>query len=314
MRSLLDRRPFRSGSRYRDRVDTVSKIRSLLSRFRRIDSIESRILLVQEALGRIEARQTASARTLHEAEFKVFSQWGEDGIIQFLCRQVPIENRIFVEFGVQDYQEANTRFLALKDNWSGLVIDGSSENVSKIRQSELYWRYRVQAECAFITRENINDIIKSAGIAGDIGLLSVDIDGNDYWVWQAINGVSPRIVVAEYNARFGGHRSVSIPYDPEFVRERAHYSMIYYGASLAALAGLGASKGYALVGCNSAGNNAFFVRRDVLPSGLRALTASEAYVAASFREARDAAGKLAFLSPEEERRLIDTLPLVDLKP
>ena len=287
-------------------------LKSLLSRLRRIDSIESRAVYLQEALGRIEARQTESAKTLREAEFRVFSQWGEDGIIQFLSRHVPIENKTFVEFGVQDYLESNTRFLVIKDNWSGLVIDGSAENIGKVRGSELYWRHRIRAECAFITRDNINDIIRSAGITGDIGLLSVDIDGNDYWVWQAIDVIQPRIVVVEYNARFGLERAVSVPYDPQFIRERAHSSMIYYGASLAALAQLGEVKGYALVGCNSAGNNAFFVRKDVRPSSLPSLTAREAYVRASFRESRDASGNLSFLNPEDERQLLEALPLVDL--
>jgi hypothetical protein len=287
-------------------------LRSLLSRIRRVDSIEARTVYLQEAMGRIEARQTASATTLREAEFRVFSQWGEDGIIQFLTRHVPIENKIFVEFGVQDYLESNTRFLVVKDNWSGLVIDGSAENVDKIRRSELYWRHAVSAECAFITRDNINDIIHSAGLSGDIGLLSVDIDGNDYWVWQAIDVVKPRIVVTEYNARFGAERAVSVPYDPQFVRGQAHYSMIYYGASLAALARLGEAKGYALVGCNSAGNNAFFVRKDVQPASLPGLTAREAYVRALFRETRDPSGNLSFLSPADELKLLETLPLVDL--
>jgi len=290
----------------------VGIFRSLLARIRSLDSIESRAIYLQEALGRIEARQTEGARTLREAEFRVFSQWGEDGIIQFLCRHVPIERKVFVEFGVQDYLEANTRFLVVKDNWSGLVIDASNENVGKIRRSALYWQSHIRAECAFINRDNINDIMQSSGFSGDIGLLSVDIDGNDYWVWQAVNIVQPRIVVAEYNARFGADRSVSVPYDPHFVRERAHYSMIYYGASLAALTQLAEVKGYALVGCNSAGNNAFFVRKDVLPASLPSLTAREAYVSASFREARDASGDLSFLSPTEERKLLEALPLVNL--
>jgi hypothetical protein len=289
----------------------VRLLKSVLSRIRRIDTIEARTIYLQEAIGRIEARQTANAKTLHEAEFRVFSQWGEDGIVQYLTRHVPIVNKTFVEFGVQDYLEANTRFLVVKDNWSGLVIDGSAENIATIRRSELYWRHNVRAECAFITRENINELIHAAGIAGDIGLLSVDIDGNDYWVWQAIDVVRPRIAVIEYNARFGADRAVSIPYDPQFTRQCAHYSMIYYGASLAALAQLAEVKGYALVGCNSAGNNAFFVRKDILPPNLANLSAREAYVGASYREARDPSGNLSFLSPADEKKILDELPLVD---
>lgn len=287
-------------------------LKSLLARFRRVNSIEARVIYLQEAIGRIETRQTESAKTLREAEFRVFSQWGEDGILQFLIRHVPIEKKTFVEFGVQDYVESNTRFLVVKDNWSGLVIDGSAENIDKIRRSEIYWRHNIHAECRFITRDNINDVIQSAGIDGDIGLLSVDIDGNDYWVWQAIDVINPRIVVTEYNARFGAERAVSVPYNPQFVRGQAHYSMIYYGASLAALVQLGKAKGYALVGCNSAGNNAFFIRKDVLPDNLPSLSAREAFIPPSFREARDRSGNLNFLAPEDELKLLDSLPLVDL--
>ena len=280
---------------------TMRLVRSFLARFRRIDYIQSQVTRTQEALGRIELRQTQSARTLRDAEFSVFSQWGEDGIIQFLLRHVPIENKVFVEFGVQDYVESNTRFLAANDRWSGLVIDGSVDNVERIRKSDFFWRSDINAVCAFITRDNINDLIRSAGTSGDIGLLSVDIDGNDYWVWEAIDVVSPRIVVVEYNSRFGAERAVTVPYDPAFARAAAHHSMIYYGASLPALAALGQRKGYALVGCNSAGNNAFFVRKDC-QGALPALTPAAAFVASRFREARNAAGELAFLTAQEERR------------
>ncbi len=266
---------------------------------------------IQEALGRIELRQTQGARSLREAEFSVYSQWGEDGIVQFLLRNVPIENRIFVEFGVQDYVESNTRFLASHDRWSGLIIDGSQDNIEKVRKSDLFWRSDIKAVAAFIQRDNINDLIRSAGISGDIGLLSVDIDGNDYWVWQAIDAISPRIVIAEYNSRFGAERAVTVPYNPTFTRASAHYSMIYYGASLSALHVLGVRKGYKLVGCNSAGNNAFFVRSDCL-GALPALTPAEAFVASRFREARNPAGELAFLSADEEKALLATLPLVDV--
>ncbi len=124
--------------------------------------------------------------------------------------------------------------------------------------------------------------------------------------------VSPRIVVVEYNSRFGVTRAVTVPYDPAFSRGKAHHSMIYYGASLAALAALGTRKGYALVGCNSAGNNAFFVHRDCLSQELLASTAAEAFVAWRFREARNAAGELVFMSADEEVALLATLPLVDV--
>jgi hypothetical protein len=275
--------------------------------------IVERLDLVQEALGRIEARQTASVHPgdFANAEFKVSSQWGEDGIIEHLVRNVPIEHEIFVEFGVQDYREANTRFLLTNRNWSGLVIDGSPENIAVVKQDSIYWRFNLKAECAFVTRENIDQIIAGQGIAGDIGLLSIDIDGNDYWVWEAIHSVSPRIVIAEYNALFGATAAVSVPYDPAFQRNSAHYSNLYWGCSLGALVHLGKAKGYVLVGCNSAGNNAFFVRSDVL-GPLPAQGVLDAFRAAKFRESRNADGSLSYLDQAKAADAISHLPLKDV--
>jgi len=276
--------------------------------------LEESVAFVREAVGRIEGRQVAanSAATLRDAEFKVTSQWGEDGILQFLLRRVAVARPVFVEFGVETYIEANTRFLLTNHGWSGLVIDGSETNVSSIRRDPIYWRHNLKAVCALVTRENINELITSAGLSGEIGLLSVDIDGNDYWVWEAINVIEPTLVVVEYNALFGPTRAVTVPYDSAFVRTEKHHSNLYYGASLAALVGLGERKGYALVGTNSAGNNAFFVRCDRLPAGLPELDAVAGFTPRSFREGRDANGKLTFLCAEEEAAVALSLPLVEV--
>ncbi|NJL18666.1 MAG: hypothetical protein HC938_17430 [Nitrospira sp.] len=277
-------------------------------------SMDSRLQKVQQSLGRIENVQLAmlNPRSLCEYECQVYSQWGEDGLIQYLIRQVVIEHPIFVEFGVENYTESNTRFLLMNNHWSGLVIDGADRNIEFIKRDPIYWRHNLKAECAFVTAENINELLKASGVDGDIGLLSIDIDGNDYWVWDAVKVVSPRIVIVEYNARFGPHRAVTVPYDPAFNRAEAHYSRIYYGASLAALVSLGSRKGYDFVGCNSAGNNAFWVRRDVRPSALPIMTASEGFVPSQFRESRRRDGTLAFLSMDEEQRILNDLPLVDI--
>ena len=172
----------------------------------------------------------------------------------------------------------------------------------------------MKAAQAFVTRENIDALIGTNGLSGEIGLLSVDIDGVDYFVWEAIMVVQPALVVVEYNARFGPERAVTVPYDAAFQRGAAHSSHIYYGASLAALVGLGKRKGYAFVGANSAGNNAFFVRRDLLPADLRERTAREGFVDCQFRESRDAAGRLAFFNAEEERAILARLPLEEVEP
>jgi hypothetical protein len=279
-----------------------------------LDSLDARLQRVQEALGRIESRQLSQldAGDARGNEFQVYSQWGEDGIIQWLLRHVAVEHRVFVEFGVEDYRESNTRFLLVNDNWSGLVIDSSESHMEALRRDPVYWRHNLKSLAAFVTRDNIDSLIVAQGLEQRVGLLSIDVDGNDYWIWRDIHAISPEIVIVEYNARFGPQRAVTIPYDPGFRRAQAHHSRIYYGASLAALARLGQRKGYALVGCNSAGNNAFFVRRDRLPAAIAERTPEAAFVPAGFRESRDAGGRLAFLSPAEEQRLLADLPLVEV--
>lgn len=297
-------------------IDQFRRAKALLTGISQgLYRLQQTAFAMQQALGRIESRQCAASASsdLHEHEFKVWSQWGEDGIIDFLLRNLPAARKVFVEFGVESYVEANTRFLLVERNWSGLVMDGSEENIRTIRSDAIYWRHNLKAVQAFITRDNINTLLRENGLAGEIGLLSIDIDGNDYWVWEAIDGITPAVVIVEYNARFGPERAVTVPYDAAFVRERAHHSCIYYGASLAALVGLARRKGYAFVGSNLAANNAFFVRRDLLPAGLRELSAAEGWRQNQFREARDSSGALTFLSPEAERELIASLPLVEVE-
>ena len=278
-----------------------------------MDDCKASLCKIQLAVARVELRQLQDSNmdSLRGNEFQAFSQWGEDGIIQYLIRKIPIENKIFVEFGVGDYTESNTRFLLQNNNWAGLVIDGVPDYASRIKKDPIYWRFNLKVECAFIDRENINHIITNAGISGDIGILSIDIDGNDYWVWQAIDCIKPRIVICEYNSIYGPLAKVTIPYDSSFVRTKAHYSNLYYGASLSALHALARTKGYSLVGSNSAGNNAFFVRDD-LASRLETYEPEEVYVQSQFRESRDAGGNLSFLGMSDGMKEIGEMPVYDI--
>ena len=298
-------------------MNLLKKITSQLAQIGKIPGqfgqLQANIHKIQESLGRIESRQlqAVSDKSLNANEFRVFSQWGEDGIIQFLLNYIKIERQIFVEFGVQNYTESNTRFLLSNNNWAGLVIDGSKENINFIKQDPIYWQHNLKAVHAFIDKDNINHLIAENGIKGEIGLLSIDIDGNDYWIWQAIDVVNPAIVIVEYNYRFGKDKAVTIPYDEKFIRNKAHYSMIYYGASLKALCLLAQKKGYVFVGSNSAGNNAFFVRQDLKPDYIKEMTVEDGYRIAQFRESRNKQGKLLYLSLEEEEKILASLPLVE---
>ena len=128
------------------------------------------------------------------------------------------DEKIFVEFGVEDYSEANTKFLLVNNFWRGLIIDGSKRNINKVKNSDLYWKSDLKAIDAWVDRERINQLIGDSGFSGKIGILSIDIDGNDYWVWESIRIVDPVIVVVEWNSVFGPKHSISVPYASDFSR------------------------------------------------------------------------------------------------
>lgn len=297
----------------RDGVTMVGPIRRIKALIRTIGGFDQQLRAIQETLGRIEARQNSKVegRGIHDQEFKVYSQWGEDGIIQFLLRHVEIKNSVFVEFGVGNYLESNTRFLLVNNNWSGLALDSSDKNISFIKNDPLYWKYNLKAACEYIDKNNINPILENNNVTGDIGILSIDIDGNDYWVWKEISSISPRIVICEYNSLFGSKNKVTVPYRADFDRRKAHFSNLYFGASLACLTDLAISKGYSLVGSNSNGVNAFFVRNDVI-GDLHPCSVEEAYVKSKCRESRDINGNLSYLSFEEAKNIIADMELVDV--
>lgn len=235
---------------------------------------------------------------IHDAAFQVFSQFGEDGIIQHLIERVPIENDLFIEFGVEDYRESNTRFLLQYSNGRGVIADAEPGARTFLDAKGLYGWHEISFVQSFITVENINELFRPW--AGDIGLISIDVDGVDYYLWEALEVVSPRIVVIEYQSTFGPDLPISVPYRPDFVRREHHWSMMCAGASLSALTHLARRKGYALVGTSGV-HNAFFVRRDVL-GDLPEIAPEEAYVAVRYRESRDREGRSTYLTSMEERR------------
>lgn len=278
-------------------------------------NLDNRLDEIQFSQGVIlaELAKSREGKKLSDFEFKVFSQWGEDGMIQKLIRHIDIPNKAFIEFGVQDFRESNCRFLLMHDNWRGLVIDASKPHIDSIRKSPMGWRHHLDAICEFIDRDNINELLARGKFGNDIGILSVDIDGVDYWILEAISECSPRILIVEYNSVFGPNRAITVPYDPRFVRTEKHHSNLYFGASLAAFHHLATARGYSLVGSNSTGSNAFFVRNDQMANcPFPALTAAEAYVESLVREGKDPAGNLTLLAGQARLEAIRGLPVVDV--
>lgn len=268
-----------------------------------------------ELLGTMLANQVASRQEItsfRDVEFRVFSQWGDDGIIQWLVSRLPSLPRRFIEFGVEDYSESNTRFLMVNNNWSGLVMDGSAANIAHLRKRKWFWRHDLTAIPCFVTRDNVDAVIAEWANGSPVGLLHIDVDGNDYWLWDAIECTAPAIVIMEYNALFGPERAITIPYAADFNRFQAYYSGQYSGASLAAMTYLAGRKNYALLGVNSAGNNAYFVQRSLLGEPLKEVSAAEAFVTPNFRESRDQQGRLDYLSFAPRQALLRGLPVVNV--
>ena len=201
-------------------------------------------------------------RNLNRFEAKIYSQAGEDGIIAEIFRRVGTTSKDFVEFGSGDGRENNTVSLLTTQGWKGLWIEGDNEAVGRARQAfaDYVGAGTLRVDPAFITAENIETLFRNAKVAPEFDLLSVDIDRNDYYVWQNIRQFRPRVVVVEYNAIFPPDVEWVVPYDAN-----AWWDLTSrHGASLGALEQLGREKGYALVGCSLSGVNAFFVRADLV--------------------------------------------------
>ncbi len=221
------------------------------------DTIIAGQLLIETLLAKAEY---ADPKRLERHGWKAYSQTDEDGIIDEIFRRIGVRHCTFVEFGCGFGLENNTAYL-LSQGWRGLWIDGSEVNAQRVRAGFGYLiEHRLlQFSQSFITRDNIDGLIESAALGQEIDLLSIDVDGNDYYVWDAIRSVNARVVVVEYNAKFRPPHAWCMAYN---ATHQWHQSD-HMGCSLAALARLGAAKGYVLAGCGIVGGNAYFVRTDL---------------------------------------------------
>lgn len=202
-----------------------------------------------------------SADKLNRYEFQAFSQFGEDGIIQEIFKRIGTTDKFFVEFGVETGVETNSTYL-LYNNWKGLWIDGSDDNIRTIEKnfSKAVTSGNLRAMQSFITAENIEELFAKGKVPKEFDLLSIDIDRNDYYVWKAITNYHPRVVIIEYNSIFRPGCHFVVDYDPSAMWDGTSNT----SASLEALYQLGLEKGYKLVASSFSGVNAFFVREDLI--------------------------------------------------
>jgi hypothetical protein len=255
LRSLVDRPSPRGADTAAQKwlLDNAETIRRRVSTLATIEAERYRSELLADP-------QYQDRRRLPPFGFRVYSQNDEDGIIQEIFARIGVTSRTFVEFGVEGGLENNTLKLLL-EGWSGLWLEGSERYVRQIERTfaDVVADGRLQVRHAFIMRENINQLIGECR-TGEIDLLSIDVDGNDVHLLEALDVINPRVVVIEYNAKFPPPLSIAPVYDPD----HRWTGTDYMGASLAAVAKIAERKGFALVGCNIVGANAFLVRQDLL--------------------------------------------------
>jgi hypothetical protein len=207
------------------------------------------------------SEKAADLKWLGSYERQTYSQSGEDGVIEEIFKRIGTTNKQFVEFGVSQGLENNTAYLLLS-GWKGVWLEGSAKFFASIQKTfaPLIASGHLTAKNAFITAENIEGLFAETKVPTEPDLLSIDIDGNDYWIWKAIINYRPRVIVIEYNAHLGPTQPLVMPYDPKWVWDRG----MHFNSSIKAYEQLGKEKGYSLVYCNIVGNNAFFVRNDLV--------------------------------------------------
>lgn len=227
---------------------------------------EAEQLQQQEFVSRIqnEAKE-GTLSPISSNGFQNFSQFEEDGLVLYLFALLGMTHKTFVEFGADDGINSNAANLHFHHGFTGLFIDGNPKAIERGRH---FYKKHGNPNAAIptfteamITAENINSLISGAGLTGEIGFLSVDIDGNDYWVWKAIDCIQPQVVVIETHNEFGLN-DVIVPYDPTYFYPGKHPD--YHGASPVAMTKLAQHKGYRLVGSNELGFNFIFLRDDLL--------------------------------------------------
>lgn len=236
-------------------------IKKKIQNFLGMNQLFEKLDKIKFELGKLELEHHINhLNNIDQINVSVFSQNEEDGIIQYIIKKIDIKNHFFIELGCSDYEESNTRFLLKNNDWSGIIIDGSKENINKIKNSYYYWKKNINALSCFIDQENILQIFEKY-CPKNLGLLSIDLDGNDYWILKKIieNGYSSDIIICEYNSLLGKEKSITQKYSRDFIRKNNN-KIVSYGASIKAFHKL-LQTDYKPIHGNKLGNNVFFVHR-----------------------------------------------------
>jgi hypothetical protein len=253
---------------------------------------------------------------LWDVEVRVFSQWGEDGILDYVLHRLSISKPRILELGAGSFSECNSRFLAHNRNASVYAVDLRDDLPAGLEKTGLMWRNTLFCEVATISSENVNQILTRAiNSIGGVDVLSIDLDGNDYWILRAINLHSFTVVVLEYNPIFGSDYSLTV-IEEEKSRYERHKSGLLYGASFKAMINLMKAKDFVFIGTNRVGNNAFFVKNgleSLLKLRLPRPSDAHKYLDWRCRESRDVNMGLTYLDLNQSRKLLQRSKLFDIE-
>jgi hypothetical protein len=267
-----------------------------------------------QAYFNIARKSYGNIKKFDEIYFKVFSQNGEDGIIDFLIQKIKIEDLKFVELGVGKYMEANTRYLFTNRACKGLIIDREKNLEFFASLNVERWKGALTILNTIVNKENINEILSKNNFINELDLLSIDLDGNDYWIVNELPNKFSKIAIIEYNSIFGSSAEITVPYDKNFNRYNYHFSSLCYGASLKAILKLMQRKGFSFLGVNEIKNNAFFINNDFSDLfNLDNNLSLDFCTSSNIQEAFNKKQQHTYLPINEARNLIKDCEVFDLK-
>ena len=295
-------------------IKIKERLENFLSNVLRKNDAQSKFMLGNIFL-KLAKLEYDTVLSLQDVEYKVFSQTGEDGIIDFLTSKLGILNSKFVEIGVGDYSECNTRYIYEKSFSKGLIVDIERDFKKKVSKNINVHKGLIEIENIEVSAFNINQILEKHDLNNKLDLFSIDIDGIDYWIIEKLKSRISKIFVAEYNPTFGHNLEISVPNNNNFNRFQAHYSGCYYGASLKAIIKLMQSKGYEFLGTNKLNFNAFFVESELshnfqnIKKNLKSL---DYFTTIKNRDSKNQKGKFDFLTRKERLEQLRDLEVIDV--
>jgi hypothetical protein len=293
----------------------ISKIKNLIHIIRKMSNFDEINFKIGCSHFNLMKNYYPKIKNFSETSYKVYSQNGEDGFIDFLLFSLNIDKPKFIEIGVGTYKECNTRFLFERTGPEGLVIDYIKDLEKNVKKNIRFWKGDLTIVNELINTENIINILEQNNFHKEIDLFSLDIDGIDYWILDKLPENFSKICIIEYNSIFGDELEITVPNEINFTRKEYHFSHLCYGMSLNALIRKMNEKGFIFVGSNEFNNNAFFIQKKYqsnLNINLPDTNNLKKFTISNIRESRDKNGILNYLRKEDRLKAIENCEVIDL--